>query len=175
MTLTLFTEPIKAADGHVYERSVTEEFTQDGTFTSPMTQDPSRAQDFEPAHDVREQATKFRIERSEALAALVSDAAREQPLPVSIAMAAIDRLSEYLTALKTADVALLAPPTSAACDALLKLARSKANPQGSWKALPKDVRKACRRSTRNSPAHTTLRGLAPSTRRRSCRTALIRK
>ena len=42
--------------------------------------------------------------------------------------------------LKTADMALLAPPISAACEALLKLVRSKANPQGMWHAKPKDVR-----------------------------------
>ena len=52
----------------MYERSAADEFTaDDGTFASPMTQAPSRAADIEPAHDVRERVTRFRIERCEAL------------------------------------------------------------------------------------------------------------
>lgn len=97
VTLVLLVEPVKAGDGYVYERSAVNEFTsEDGVFNSPMTQTLSRAAVIEPAHDVRERATRFRIERCEALATLVGDASREPVLPVSVAMAAVDRLREYL-------------------------------------------------------------------------------
>ena len=43
---------------------------------------------------------------------------------------AVERVTEYLAALPPEDVVSVAAPTIAACDALLKLAHSADNPQG---------------------------------------------
>ena len=142
VTLVLFVEPVKAGDGHLYERGAAVELTtDDGKFHSPMTRTASPAADIEPAHKVRERVTRYRIERCEALATLVREAASEPALPVCITTAAVDRMCEYLASLRPADVAFLASPISAACDALLKLVHSPANPQGTWRAKPKDARR----------------------------------
>eukprot|EP00966_Prymnesium_polylepis_P232293 5372920-Prymnesium_polylepis.1 len=58
-----------------------------------------------------------------------------------MAMEALDRATEYLAALTPLEVSTLAPPTMAACDALLKHARSVDNPQGTWHAKPSELRR----------------------------------
>ena len=49
---------------------------------------------------------------------------------MGMAWQAVERVTEYLAALPPEDVASVAAPTIAACDALLKLAHSADNPQG---------------------------------------------
>ena len=137
VTLVLFVDPVNPGDGFAYERNAAEELAQGDKFVSPMTRE-ERPFNLEPAHDIKEKAKMFRIERCDALVAFIAEAA---PVNAHMAMEAVERVSEYLAALPPADVASVSAPTSAACDAMLRLAHSVDNPQGTWHAKPAEVRR----------------------------------
>lgn len=137
VTLVLFVDPVLPGDGFAYEKGAAEELADGGKFVSPMTREEIPL-NLAPAHDVREKAKMFRIERCDALVAFITEAA---PINAHMAMEAVERVAEYLAALPPADVASVAAATIGACDAMLKLAHSVDNPGGTWHAKPADLRR----------------------------------
>ena len=76
VTLVLLIDPVKAADGYVYERTAADALcTGDGgRFVSPMTREALPA-NFEVAAEIRELALGFRRERAAAMLAFAEEAA----------------------------------------------------------------------------------------------------
>merc|ERR1719335_1642352 len=94
--------------------------------------------DNKPNDQMRERTLGFRRERLAAMLAFAEEAAAGQP---ELAMGVVDRTSEYLTALPAEAVAMLALPTTRACDALLKIAHTAEQPSGTWHAKPQQLRR----------------------------------
>lgn len=137
VTLVLLVEPVTAKDGHVYEKSAAEALVENGNFVSPMTREALPAE-LPPNAALRDRALTFRRERSGAMLTFAEETAGSHP---ELAMGVVDRLSEYLAAMPAEAVAMLAPQTGRACDALLRAARTPEQPEGSWEARPQQLRR----------------------------------
>jgi len=95
ITLTLLLDPVVASDGCVYERAAVVELTR-VQGVSPVTHAPFTNQVLE-SPDMRERVLTFMRERSQDLIGLVSRAKKQGK--DGLALAALDRLKDYLPAL----------------------------------------------------------------------------
>jgi len=97
VSLMLFREPVIASDGFMYEKESLEGLLR-AHMASPMTREALK-KEFIPARQRRSDAIRFREVRTEELLAFAGEALATQP---RMALAALERASEYLEALEPA-------------------------------------------------------------------------
>jgi hypothetical protein len=91
VSLMVFTEPVIASDGFIYEKSSLMTLLQNRQ-TSPMTREVLK-REHRPAQQKKLEAADFRQKRSRALLQFAREVAPQQP---KMSAAALDRVSDYL-------------------------------------------------------------------------------
>merc|ERR1712151_841090 len=103
VTLVVFAEPVIASDGFMYERASLTALIRNRQ-PSPMTREELSATYF-PANQKRSEVMVFRENRSDELLKFATDAISDQP---SMAIAALERVQDYLDVLKPQQVPAIA-------------------------------------------------------------------
>lgn len=99
IALVLFSDPVIASDGFMYERASVEALFRNPTkhgVVSPMTREKLK-KDFLPAKQKKKESLEFREKRAAELLQFVKEAATGQP---TMAITALERVNEYIPVLK---------------------------------------------------------------------------